>query len=92
MEIAVDLMVIPRSISSALRYELCSTSQHMDLPGVHESHVSRLGSGDNTSLGDKSIGKGGFTVIDVGNDRHVSDVGGSVHETSDLSYGEARRQ
>jgi hypothetical protein len=29
-------------------------------------------------------------VIDVSDNRHVSDVGGSVHETSDLSNGEAR--
>jgi hypothetical protein len=28
-------------------------------------------------------------VIDVSDNRHVSDVGGSVHETSDLSNGEA---
>jgi hypothetical protein len=28
-------------------------------------------------------------VIDVSDDRHVSDVGRSVHETSDLSNGEA---
>lgn len=29
-------------------------------------------------------------MIDVSDNRHVSDVGRSVHKTSDLSYGEAR--
>jgi hypothetical protein len=89
MEMAVDLMVIPRSISSCLYVSPVLFWTHGNLPGVHESHVSRLGSGDDTSLGDKGIGKGGFTVIDVSDNRHVSDVGRSVHETSDLSYGEA---
>ena len=65
-------------------------SESRYLPGVHESHVSRLGTSNDTGLGDKGIGKGGFTVIDVSDNRHVSDVGRSVHETSDLSNGEAR--
>jgi hypothetical protein len=61
-------------------------------PGVHESHVTRLGTGNDTSLGDQSVGKGRLSVVDVSDNRHVSDVGRSVHETSDLADGEARGQ
>jgi len=32
--------------------------------GVHVSVVSGLGSGDDTSLGDEGVGKGGLSVID----------------------------
>ena len=34
------------------------------LSSVRKPHVSGLGTGDNTSLGDKGIGEGGFSVID----------------------------
>jgi hypothetical protein len=59
----------------------------------------------------QTVGKGGLSVIDVGNNRHVSekrkrqqnprrcaaicdspDVGGLVHETTDLVNGEAGRE
>lgn len=76
MEMAVDLMVIPRSISSCLDV---SKSCHDDPPRVGESHLSGLGTGNNTSLGDERVGKGRLSVIDMGNNRHVSDVGRSVH-------------
>ena len=58
-------------------------------PSIGESHVTGLGTGNDTGLGDKGVGKGGFTVVDVGNNRHVTDVGGSVHETTDLVDREA---
>jgi len=61
-----------------------NSSVNLVLTSVRESHVSSLGTGDNTSLGDQRVGEGGFTVVDVGNDRHVTDVGGSVHEPSYL--------
>lgn len=50
------------------------------LPSVGETHLTSLGRGNNTGLGDKGVGKSRLAVVDVGNDRHVTDVGGLVHE------------
>jgi hypothetical protein len=58
------------------------------ITSIGESHVTSLGTSDNTGLGDEGIGQGGFTVIDVGDNGHVTDVGGSVHETTHLVDGE----
>ena len=58
------------------------------ITGVHETGVTGLGTSDNTGLGDERVGKGGFSVVDMGNDRHVTDVGGLVHEATDLVDGE----
>ena len=44
-----------------------------DLPSVGESHVTGLGTSDNTGLGDQRVGQGRLSVVDVSNDRHVSD-------------------
>jgi hypothetical protein len=83
-------MVIPRSISSCLLVSFdAGISDDQSLPSVGESHVTSLGTGDNTSLGNQRVGKGRLSVVDVGDNRHVSDVGRSVHETSDLVNGEA---
>jgi len=60
------------------------------LSGIGESHFSGLGTGDNTGFGDQGVGKGGFTVIDVGNNGHVSDVPFFVHNGPDLVYCEVR--
>ena len=43
---------------------------------------------NNTSLADESIRKCAFTVIDVSNHRHVSDVILIIHDLSDLLNGE----
>ena len=57
--------------------------------GVGEtSRTSVLGGNDTGSL-DQGVGEGGLSVVDVSNDGHVTDVGGSVHETTDLLDGEA---
>lgn len=53
------------------------------------SCVSCLGGGDDTGLGQEGIGKGGLSVVDVGNDGHVTDVGGLVHKLPDLLDREA---
>jgi hypothetical protein len=47
------------------------TSLLLVISGVGESHVTGLGTSDNTGLGDQTVGKGGLSVIDVGNNRHV---------------------
>jgi hypothetical protein len=56
---------------------------------VGGTSLTSLGGGDDTGLGEKGIGKGGLSVIDVGNDGHVTDVGGLVHEGTNLLNGEA---
>ena len=45
----------------------------VDLPSVGESHVTGLGTSDNTGLGDQRVGQGRLSVVDVSDDRHVSD-------------------
>ncbi|TKW57868.1 hypothetical protein CTA1_8343 [Colletotrichum tanaceti] len=57
--------------------------------GIRRSRVSGLGGGDDTGLGQEGVGEGGLSVIDVGNDGHVTDVRGLVHEPTDLLNGEA---
>ena len=69
---------------------MSSHKNNQDAPSVGESHVTGLGTGNDTSLGHERVGKGGFTVVNVRNDGHVTDVGWSVHETTDLVDGEAR--
>ncbi|VUC22096.1 unnamed protein product [Clonostachys rosea] len=46
--------------------------------------LTGLGGGDNTGLGQQGVGQGRLAVVDVGNDGHVSDIGGLVHEGPDL--------
>lgn len=53
------------------------------------SGVTSLGSGNDTSLGQQGVGQGRLAVIDVGNDGHVSDIGGLVHQRPDLVNCEA---
>lgn len=53
------------------------------------SGVTSLGSGNDTSLGQQGVGQGRLAVIDVGNDGHVADIGGLVHQLSDLVNREA---
>ncbi|GKT92871.1 elongation factor 2 [Colletotrichum tofieldiae] len=57
--------------------------------GIRGSRVSGLGGGDDTGLGQKGVGEGRLSVIDVSNDGHVTDVRGLVHEPTDLLDGEA---
>ena len=54
------------------------------LTSVSESGFTSLGTGDDTGLGDQGVGEGGFAVIDVSNDGHVSDVLLFVHDLTDL--------
>ena len=54
------------------------------LTGVSETGLSGLGSGDDTGLGNEGVGKSGFSVIDVSDDRHVTDVALAIHERTDL--------
>ena len=56
--------------------------------GVEETSVTRGFLLDNTGGGDEGVGESGLTVIDVGNDGHVTDLGGDVHEFTDLFDGE----
>jgi len=52
--------------------------------GVHETSLTSLGGGNNTGTLDKGVGEGGLSVIDVGNDGHVTDVSPTVHQGPDL--------
>jgi hypothetical protein len=60
------------------------------LSGVGESHFSGFGAGDNTGFGYQGVGEGGFTVVNVGDDGHVTDVPFLVHDPTDLIYCEVR--
>jgi len=64
------------------------TSLLLIISGVHEPGVSSLGTSNDTSLGDKGVREGGLSVIDVSDNGNVSDVGGLVHNFSDLIDGE----
>ena len=52
--------------------------------GVEETSVTRGFLLDDTGGGDEGVGEGGLAVIDVGNDGHVTDLVGAVHEFADL--------
>lgn len=49
------------------------------LARVCEASLTSTGLGDNTGHGDKGIGQGGFTMIDVSDDGHITDVRHLVH-------------
>jgi len=51
---------------------------------IRGTGITSLCGRDNTGLGQQGIGQGRLAVIDVGNDGHVSDIGGLVHEGPDL--------
>lgn len=46
--------------------------------------ITSLGTGNDTSLANDRVGHCGLTVIDVSNNRHVTDVGLVVHHLADL--------
>jgi len=52
--------------------------------GIHEASITSLCTGNDTGLANDRIGHSSFTVIDVSNHRHVTDVGLMVHHLTDL--------
>jgi hypothetical protein len=52
--------------------------------GVHETGITSPSSGNNTGTLDQRVTEGGLSVIDVSNDRHVTDVGLAVHQAAEL--------
>ena len=56
--------------------------------GVEETGVTGGFLLDDTGGGDERVGEGGLAVIDVGNDGHVTDLAGDIHEFADLFDGE----
>lgn len=56
--------------------------------GIGGTGITSLSGGDDTGLGEKGVGKSRLAVIDVGNDGHVTDVAGLVHEGAHLVDGE----
>lgn len=54
------------------------------------SCITRLCGGNDTGFGKKRVGQGRLAVIDVGNDGHVTDIGGLVHKGPNLVDGEAK--
>jgi hypothetical protein len=65
-----------------------NTSLLLILSGIGETSLTSLGSGNNTSLLDKGVGQGRFTVIDVSNNGHVTDIGDLVHKGTHLVHSE----
>lgn len=56
---------------------------------IRVAGIASLGGGDDTGFGEERVGEGGLAVVDVGNDRHVTDIGRVVHEPTDLVDREA---
>lgn len=56
--------------------------------GVEETGISGGFLLDDTGGGDEGVGEGGLAVIDVGNDGHVTDLLGIIHEFTNLIDGE----
>jgi len=56
--------------------------------GVEEAGITGGFLLDDTGGSDEGVGEGGLTVIDVGDDGHVTDLGGDIHEFTDLFDGE----
>ena len=56
---------------------------------VGGTRITSLGGRDDTGLREEGVGEGGLAVVDVGDDGHVTDVGGLVHEGAHLFDGEA---
>lgn len=59
---------------------------------ICSSGITSLCGGNNTGLGEEGVGQGRLAVIDVGNDGHVTDIAGLVHQSTDLVDGEAKVQ
>ena len=80
-------MVMPRSCSSFLvsvnRLVQCQCLVVLAL-GTSSLRFACLRSRNNTGSLDERIREGGFAVVDMGNDGHVSDLIGVVHQTPDL--------
>jgi hypothetical protein len=52
--------------------------------GIHDTSITSGSHGYNTGSSDQGIGQGRLSVIDVGNDGHVTDVLGAIHNFSEL--------
>jgi len=57
------------------------------LSGVGESSLTSSGAGDDTRLGYQRVSQSRLTVVDVGDDGHVSDILLPVHDLTDLIDG-----
>lgn len=62
-----------------------NTSHLLIFTSRHVSHFSGVGGGNNTGGRDKRVRQCGLAVVDVGNDRHVTDVVTIIHNLSKLS-------
>lgn len=56
--------------------------------GIGGTSITSLSGGDDTGLGEERVGKSRLAVVDVGNDGHVADIAGLVHEGANLVDGE----
>lgn len=77
-----------RNIETDLRRFDGDTTFLFILTRVRESCFSSLGTGDDTGFGDERIGQCRLAVIDVRDDRHISNILLFVHHGTDLVYGE----
>ena len=55
--------------------------------GVSEASITCVLAGDDTGFRNKGVSQSGLAVIDMGNDRHVTDTMGIVHDLTDLFNG-----
>jgi len=81
LAIVIDVVLVVHGDTSGLDGD---TSFLLVFSGIGVSGVTGHLAGNNTSLSDQGVRKGGLSVIDVSNDGHVSDVGRLVHNLSDL--------
>ena len=89
LEILVALQVSVQGDGSRLDGDTTFLLIRTSVGGSRRTGLCR---GDNTGLGEEGIGEGGLSVIDVGNDGHVTDVGRLVHQGSHLFDGETAWQ
>jgi hypothetical protein len=63
-----------------------NTSVLLVLTSISKTNVTGIFLGNDTSSSDERIGQSGLAVIDVSNDRHITDVMGLIHNESHLVH------
>ena len=61
-----------------------NTAVLLILSGIGETSLTSFGTSNDTGFTDEGVSQGGFTVIHVSDDGHVTDVVLLVHDRTDL--------
>lgn len=85
LSVSLEVVLVVHGHSGGLDGD---TSSLFVFSGIHVSGISGGLLGDDTGLGNQGVGESRLSVVDVGNDGHVSDVVLLVHDFSDLVSGE----